>query len=178
MAGPPVGRRGPNAQDGCARSDRPGAWGAAVTLLALRPRSTREIRETLRRRGYASDEIADAVARLTTARYLDDAEFARNWVSARARRGLTGPARLARELRAKGIADVEISAAIDALAEEWDLAASADAAARRKVQSLGGVPSVVARRRLAAHLERRGFAPEIIRAMCRKHIPGGDDPAD
>jgi regulatory protein len=178
MAGPPVGRRGPDAQDGRARSDRPGAWGAAVKLLALRARSTREIRETLRRQGYASDEIADAIARLTATHYLDDAEFARNWVSARARRGPTGPARLARELRAKGIADAEICAAIDALAGEWDPAVSADAAARRKVQSLGGVPSVVARRRLAAHLERRGFSPEIIIAMCRKHLPGGDDPAD
>jgi hypothetical protein len=33
----------------------------------------------------------------------------------------------------------------------------------------------VARRRLAGYLERRGFSPEIIIAMCRRHIGATTD---
>jgi regulatory protein len=166
-------RRARRAGGAHAPPDRPSAWNAALALLALRGRTVREVRGALRRRGYAADEIAETIGRLTDARYLDDAGFARNWVAARAQRNGIGPIRLTRELRAKGIADAEIAAALDALADEWDPAAAADAAARRKARSLAGLPPEVARRRLAGHLERRGFSPEIIVAMCRRHVPGG-----
>jgi SOS response regulatory protein OraA/RecX len=47
----------------------------------------------------------------------------------------------------------------------------AEAAARRKLGALGGLPAEVARRRLAGFLTRRGFAAEIILALCRKFFP-------
>ena len=118
------------------------------------------------------------LARLTASRYLDDADFARTWVAARARRTVTGPARLARELRAKGVADADIGAALSALAEEWDVSEAAAAAVRRKLPSLRGVPSGVARRRLAAFLERRGFSAEIILAICRTQFRGAEESSE
>ena len=146
--------------------DRPNAWGVALKQLALRARSAEEVRRSLARRGYGGDEIAAVIARLTALRYLDDADFARTWVAARARRTPTGPARLARELRAKGIA------------EEWDVSEAAAAAVRRKLPSLRGVPSGVARRRLAAFLERRGFSAEIILAICRTQFRGAEESSE
>ena len=150
---------------------RPDAWQAAVKLLAVRGRSSHEVREALRRRGYSPDDVGAVIARLAAARYLDDAEFARTWALTRARRGAAAPARLARELRAKGVPDADIAAALRALHEAWDAAAAAAEVARRKLRTLQGLPPETARRRLAAHLERRGFTREIILATCRRQAP-------
>jgi regulatory protein len=170
MAGRPArGRRG-EASPAQAEPERPGAWGIALKLLAVRSRSSHEVRQTLGRRGYPPDEVAAVIERLTACRYLDDAEFARTWVTARAHRVAVGPARLARELRAKGIPEGQIAAALSALAEEWTASEAADEAVRRKLKALAGLPPAVARRRLAGYLERRGFSPEIIINMCRAHI--------
>jgi regulatory protein len=156
--------------------ERPDAWQAAVKHLAIRARSTHEVRGMLARRGYGPEEIAAAIDRLTAARYLDDADFARTWVSTRAHRGTAGPGRLARELRAKGVPEADIAAAFRALTEEWDAAGAAREAARRKLKSLQGLPADAARRRLAAYLDRRGFAPDIILATCRKYLADGPEP--
>jgi regulatory protein len=133
------------------------------------------VRHTLLRRGYAAQDIAAVIARLAAARYLDDAEFARTWVSARAQRGVAAPARLARELRTKGVAPGEIAAALHALREEWDPAEAAGEAAKRKLKSLQGLPAPAARRRLAAFLDRRGFSPEIVLATCRRYLSAADE---
>jgi regulatory protein len=133
------------------------------------------VRQALGRRGYPPDEVAAVVARLTACRFLDDAEFARTWVTARAHRAAVGPARLARELRAKGIPEGQIATALRTLAEEWTPVEAAGEAVRRKLKALAGLPPAVARRRLAGYLERRGFSPEIIIAMCRRHIGATTD---
>jgi len=170
MAGPPARGRHGEGSPALAAVERPGAWGVALKLLAVRSRSSHEVRQALDRRGYPPDEVAAVIARLTACRYLDDAEFARAWVTARAHRVAVGPARLARELRAKGIPDGKIAAALRTLAEDWSPAEAAGEAVRRKLKALAGLPPAVARRRLAGYLERRGFSPEIIIAMCRRHI--------
>ena len=155
--------------------ERGDPWQVALKLLSTRARTTHEVRRTLSRRGYPPEQISAVIARLIAARYLDDADFARTWVSARARRGAAGPARLARELRTKGVASGEIAAALRELQEDWDPAAAAAAAAARKLKSLQGLPGPAARRRLAAFLDRRGFSPEIILVICRKYLAAADD---
>jgi regulatory protein len=148
----------------------------AVKLLAMRACSTQEIRQRLARRGYPPEQIEAVVAKLTASRYLDDASFARIWCRSRAQRHAVAPARLAWELRARGIAEPEISAALHELFTEEDARAVAERAAARKLTALRGLPSDVARRRLSAHLGRQGFAAEIVLALCRKHFPGNQDP--
>lgn len=156
--------------------DRPEAWEVALRLLALRARSTQEVQQLLARRGYPPDEIAAVIARLTSAKYLDDLEFARTWVRSRALPRATAPARLARELRAKGIGEAEISAALMDCSAEPAIREVAAAAAARKLRTLQGLDPAVARRRLAAHLSRRGFTADLVLALCRKCFPGTRDP--
>ena len=170
-----AGRGGRHAAGDPARPDRLDPWQVALKHIAVRARTTHEVRQNLTRRGYAPQEIAAVIARLTEARYLDDADFARTWVSMRARRGAAAPTRLARELRTKGIAAGEIAAALRALQEEWDPAEAAGEAAKRKLKSLQGLPAPVARRRLAAFLDRRGFSPEIILSTCRRYVSDAID---
>ncbi len=168
------GRRRKNGPE--APRTRTDAWDAAVKYLATRARTTHEVRESLVRRGYPPEDIAAVMARLTAAHYVDDADFARTWVAARAHRGAAAPARLTRELRAKGVPDGTIGSALRSLDGAWDAGAAADEAARRKMKSLGGLPIEVARRRLAAYLERRGFGRELIATTCRRWFSDPDEP--
>lgn len=170
-----AGRGGRDSSGDPAGRERLDPWQVALKHIAVRARTTHEVRQTLTRRGYAPRDVAAVIARLTAARYLDDADFARTWVSARARRGVAAPARLARELRTKGVSAAEIAAALRALQDQWDPAEAAGEAAKRKMKLLQGLPAPVARRRLAAFLDRRGFSPEIVLATCRRYVAGVDD---
>jgi regulatory protein len=157
-------------------AERPDAWGVALKLLAMRAHTTQEVRQRLARRGYPPDEIAAVISRLISAKYLDDLDFARMWVRSRAVRPGLGPARLARELRAKGIVEAEIDAALAESPVERTLHEVAEELAARKLRALQGLDPSIACRRLAAHLTRRGFAWEIISAVCRKFFSGTADP--
>jgi regulatory protein len=168
-------KRGRASRQGTETAERPDAWAIAVKLMAMRALSTEELRRRLARRGYAADQIVPVLARLTAARYLDDAEYARAWARARAHRRSLGPARLVRELRARGIPEAEISGALHEAFAERDSREVAETAASRKLATLRGLAPEVARRRLVAHLTRQGFATEVILALCRKHFPGGED---
>jgi regulatory protein len=170
-------KRGWASKEGRA-AERADPWEVAVKLLAMRALTAHELRQRLARRGYAADEIQQVVARLVASRYLDDVQYARAWAHARAHRHSLGPARLARELRSKGIAEAEISRAVREAFGERDAREVAEAAAARKRQELRGVSPEVARRRLGAFLTRKGFAVEIVLALCRKHFPHGEDPND
>jgi len=156
-------------------AERPHAWGVALKLLAMRAHTTQEVRQRLARRGYPPDEVAAVIARLASAKYLDDLDFARTWVRSRAVRPGLGPTRLARELRAKGIGEAEIGAALAEFPAERTLREVAEEVAARKLQTLQGLDPSIAYRRLAAHLTRRGFAWEIISAVCRKFFSGTAD---
>ena len=159
-------------------AEHPDAWEAALRLLAMRAHSTQEVRQRLVRRGYPPDEIAAVIARLTSAKYLDDLDFARMWVRSRSPRRADAPARLAREMRARGIAETDISAALVELSAGPSVLGIAEEAAGRKLRRLHGLDPDVARRRLAAHLSRRGFTTDVILALCRKHFPGTVDPVE
>lgn len=157
---------------------RRSAWEAALKLLALRARSSQEVRRRLARGGHSPEEIESVLRRLTERGYLDDAAYAAEWVRLhQARRGL-GPARLARELQARGLPEEQIRAALQGLAAERPAAEAAAAAAARRLPSLRGLPGPVASRRLAGYLARRGFSTELILTLCRRHFPPGGQAAD
>jgi regulatory protein len=127
------------------------------------------------RRGYAADQIAAVVARLKSCRYLDDLEFARSWVRSRAQRRAIGPARVRQELHARGVGESEIGAVLEELLAGEDIRNLAEGAVRRKLESLRGLAPDIARRRLAAFLDRRGFDGGTILEMCRRHFPRDED---
>lgn len=147
-----------------------------MRLLALRGRTTAEVRRLLTRRGHGAEEVEAVLARLIAGRYLDDAEYAASYVRTRGSRRALGPARLAAELRGKGVGEREIAAALEAQAGAEAPEAAAGRAAARKWRALRGLPPEVARRRLAAHLERQGFPVELVLKICRTYA-GGDESA-
>jgi len=134
---------------------------AGLRLLAARPRSEHELRERLRRKGFCRPAIETAVARLRHWRYLDDAEFARQWIAHRQGSGPRGRRLLEMELRAKGVDPATASAAVEAA--EVDEETLARRVALKHRERLTGLDPMIQYRRLAGVLQRRGFEWAVIR---------------
>lgn len=152
------------------------ATASALTFLAYRPRSEREVWDRLRRGGYAQDAIDQVVQKLHGWHYLDDADFARRWVEGRTAQKPRGARLLQQELRQKGI-DAETAREVIAEADLDELAA-AEALARKRLTSYSGEDAAVTRRRVGAYLARRGYGFDVVRAALDRAMgePEGDDP--
>jgi regulatory protein len=178
-------------------------YNRALNFLAVRPRSTAEVRERLRRKNVAPDLIDAVIARLNRAQYLDDAEFARYWIGERARSRPRGARLLRGELRNKGVSPALIEEALatfeaEAAAEhaarqvaaredgdeaDPDLIGGADSRelrealglAQRKHRTYSNLDPVTFRRRMSGFLLRRGYGYDVVSRVL-KHLEATSDP--
>lgn len=154
----------------------------ALRRLESAPRTRSELAQTLSKRGVP-DEVSERVLdRFTEVGLIDDAAFARAWVSSRHHgRGL-GRRALETELRRKGV-DPEL---IEQACSELDAQSSRERAfeiASRKAAHLHGVERDKALRRLVGHVTRRGYPPAVAYDVAREALAGAleqrqDDPID
>jgi regulatory protein len=141
-------------------------------------KTRKQLADLLAKRGIP-EEAADAVLdRFSEVGLIDDAAFARAWVSSRqSGRGLARRA-LSAELRAKGV-DAEVaSAALEELdpQEEWDAARRLVA---RRLPSLQRFDRVTAERRLLGMLARKGYGGGLAGYVVREALDArGDDDVD
>ncbi|WP_012181598.1 regulatory protein RecX [Salinispora arenicola] len=127
--------------------------------LAGRPRTRVELARALTRRGISAEVATAVLDRYDEVGMIDDAAFARAWVSSRhAGRGLARRA-LATELRQRGVDGDVAKAALGELDDETE-AETARALAERKLRATRGEPDAVFRR-LVGMLARRGYAPGV-----------------
>jgi regulatory protein len=106
--------------------------------------------------------VETALDRLSGLGYLDDAAFARSLVSSRSEdRGRT---LIAAELGARGVGREVVERALGELGRDEQLAAARRLARRSPTDEP---------RRLAARLQRRGFAPDVIREAIGPFPPRG-----
>jgi regulatory protein len=138
------------------------ALAKAYRLLAIRARSEKELREALKRAEFAEDVIAAAIAECKQQRFIDDANFARQFIQNRLRNRPMGRTRLAVELRQKGIDAATIAAALDEALTAEEQVELANELAEKQRQRLANLPPPKARQRLADFLRRRGFDWETI----------------
>ena len=163
---------------------RRAAMQVATSMLARRPHSEREVRRRLVIRRLDRALIDETIAKLKSARLIDDAEFARTWVDSRDRCSPRGQRLIASELRALG---VDLSTASSAVAEVSDEDAAYRLASKR-VRALKQLDYRAFREKLGAQLQRKGFAWDISRATvarCWSELgrsaegdPGFDDLGD
>jgi regulatory protein len=132
--------------------------------LAVRPRTRAELTKVLIRKEISEETIAEVLDRYDEVGIIDDAAFARMWVTTRHQgRGLARRA-LANELRQRGV-DAEVATeALETVDDEAE-ATAARALVDRKLRTARGTPDQVFRR-LVGMLARKGYPAGIaIRAV-------------
>jgi regulatory protein len=154
---------------------RQSAYDAALRLLAYRPRSEKELRLRLARRGYAPRLVDETLARLRRLGYVDDEAFARFWTESRDSSSPRSRRLLRSELLQKGVKADTAGEAVAALSDEE----AAYRAASRRLPRLEEDDYKAFRRRLGDFLLRRGFSYDVIRhTVDRCWDERGGSPAD
>lgn len=92
--------------------------GRALDLLMRREHSRQELRNKLLLRDFPGDAIEMVLDDLEQRRYLSDERFAEHFADVRQRRG-KGPVRIRAELRERGVAEILIERALEAVDEDW-----------------------------------------------------------
>lgn len=141
-----------------------------------------EMRKWLEQRAGDSQHVGAVLARLKERGYLDDARYAKQYARGRVASRRLGRFRVARDLRARGVPDRHIEAALDEVFAETDQSALLRQRIERKLRSLrgksgdapatphsdgrGATPGKLDQRRLASlysSLLRAGFPADLIR---------------
>jgi regulatory protein len=140
------------------------AYDKALQLLARRDHFRAELAEKLCRKGYADEEIADALARLDELDLLDDEALAGRFVEFRSVDRGWGPRRLAAELERRGV-ERHLAESSSRLDDDLHDRALATALRRLAVRAKPGWWRLPERRaRLISSLIGRGFAADVARA--------------
>src|ERR1700693_2467160 len=136
---------------------------AAINSLARRAYSVYEMRSYLERRAADKDVVKGVLDRLKKLDYLDDARYARQFVRLHTELRKQGPFRIARALRARGVPDRHIEAALAERSRESSESALVRARLERRIKLLRGP---LDERRVASlyrTLLRAGFSADTIR---------------
>ena len=132
---------------------------SAYTLISLRPRSTAEIQQSLKKKGYDPDVIEQVINRLVDLDFLNDETFAQYWVEQRDSFKPRSHMALRQELQQKGISRDIIDAALTAS----DETSAARAAAEKKARLLTRYEEDEFKKKLGQFLQRRGFSYGLIK---------------
>ena len=144
------------------------ARSSALSLLSRRDYTTHELRTKLTDRGYDDAAIGPLIESLTGSGLLDDRRVAGAHVRTASRVKSRGRLRIARELSARGISRALITEALGSLEASDEVAAIRKILARKKWPVN---PAPAERRRMFAHLMRRGFTGDAV----RRALGGGAD---
>ncbi len=131
----------------------------AMRMLSMRSRSRREIESALRTLGLADPVRQGVIAELEEAGLIDDARFAREFVSVRKDTRRVGPHRLRADMSKLGLQRAVVDQALSTYgADEQETLARA--LVERSLR--GGVVDEKALRRVVALLKRKGYDYSVV----------------
>jgi regulatory protein len=140
------------------QDERQRCYNTASRYLAYRPRSESELRQRLRKRGFAAESIDTVVAELAEKGLVNDAAFARFWKENRDTFSPRSRWLVSAELRQKGVA----AYVIEQVTGQADDIQSAYRAAQKKAGRLPLGDYQVFRHRLGDFLMRRGYGYGVV----------------
>lgn len=150
-------------------------YDAAVRILTRRAHSIHELKRALAHRSDDDSMIKTVVERLKHNGYLDDARFAKQFVRQRTEVRRQGKFRIARDLRARGVPDKHIEAALTENALEHDEATLVRQRIHRKLRAFKGEIEEKKLASLYRSLLRAGFSADIVRrevkSITREELP-------
>jgi len=143
------------------------ARGICLRALTGAPKTRQQLADLLAQRGVPDDAAEAVLDRFTEVGLIDDAAFARAWVSSRqAGRGLARRA-LSAELRAKGV-EPEVAAEAVAEVDDEDERAAARRLVERRAGSMQRLDRTTATRRLMGMLARKGYSGGLAAGVVRE----------
>jgi regulatory protein len=152
------------------------ARGLCLRALTGAPKTRQQLADLLAQRGVPEEAAETVLDRFTEVGLIDDAAYARAWVSSRqAGRGLARRA-LSAELRAKGV-DPEVAAEAVEAVDDDDEREAARRLVARKVGGMRRLDRVTASRRLVGMLARKGYNGGLAAAVVREALDAADDDA-
>ena len=150
------------------------AYEYALNLLTARQYTSRNLRRKIIQRGYPATDADKTIDRLTANGILDDARYASQFARGKLLGSGASKRRIRQQLYQRGIGGEVADSAIDAVIEDEaiDLDTVVEKDARKKLGSLGALEPLVVKRRLYAHLARRGYNIDEINRVMKKVLKG------
>ena len=144
------------------KDSRDKLYNKALKFLSYRPRSEREVRDYLEKKGGDTKIVEEITGKLKKQNLVDDHAFTTWWIEQRSRFRPKGKYLLWLELLKKGIKKEIIEDSLFSEKEELDLAKKA---AGKKVKSYKNLEPLEFRRKMTAFLARRGFNWGVIKKV-------------
>lgn len=148
---------------------------AAVRALMRRAYSVYEMKQLLGRRTEDDTLLRNVMDRLKRAKMIDDERFAKQFARQRTEIRRQGKFRIARDLRARGVPDRHIEAALAESAKETDESAIVRQRLERKLRSFRGEINENKIASMYRSLLRAGFSAEVVRrelkSLTREEVP-------
>jgi regulatory protein len=138
----------------------------ALRLLAVRPRSRRELQSRLLRAGFEPEEVESELARLEVVGLVDDEAFARQVVEHEVTARRSGRRAVTSRLYASGLDRQTIERSLEDVPASGDDERAVELA-RTRVGRLARLTPEQAFTRLVGFLGRRGYAPSTARHAAR-----------
>jgi regulatory protein len=134
---------------------------AALRYRSYRPRSTHEMVEYLRKKGYEERSVLLAIAFLRENKLLNDEEFARMLCRDRMMLRPVGTVSMKHLLIKKGIDRPVIDAVLAEVYDEENEMQMALREAERKHKRIHALPDLVRKKKIYEHLIRKGYRPAL-----------------
>lgn len=135
-------------------------WDRALALLSRRAHARAELSRKLQRYQPTPEMVAEVLARLEAAGWLNDEQFASDVADSMVRGGRSGPMRIQQRLRTHGVEAKLAASAVSEVDADWE--ASCREAARAKLSRGVDLRDPKARAKLARYLAGRGFSPSLV----------------
>ena len=138
-------------------------YDVAVRALMRRAHSVGDMKKKLERRSENKLLVQVVMARLKENGQIDDARYAKQFAQQRTEGRKQGKFRVARDLRARGVPDRHITAALEEAAKETDEGAMVRQRIERKLRSYRGEIDEKKMASIYRSLLQAGFPADIIR---------------
>jgi len=145
----------------------------AYKFLSYKPRTQKEVTDRLRAKGFQSDLVSRVVEELKNYGFINDFEYARNFVLSKSRSKTLGALALKRELLSRGLSNEiidEVLSERENLIDEFEIALNLAQGKLKQIKSLKkrkkGRDEY--KRRIYEFLLRRGFKFETINRVMRE----------
>jgi regulatory protein len=150
-------------------------YDVGVRALMRRAHSVHEMKQKLERRSDNKLLVQVVMARLKENGQIDDARYAKQFARQRTAGRKQGKFRISRDLRARGVPDRHIEAALKEAAEDTDEGAMVRQRIERKLRSYRGEIDEKKMASIYGSLLRAGFSADVVRrelkAVVKEDVP-------